>query len=222
MHAEQKPNKPQGTVIVLGRQFGSGARSIGTIIAKKLGIGYYDKEILARSASQLGFSPDIFAHADEKRPSPLRSIMQGFYGIPDNFHTTSFCGERLYREQSAVINKIAETESCVIVGRSADYVLRDHPGLVSIFLHAPLPHRVKKIMERNDADNETKAAELARKRDRDRESYYNYFTGGEGWGRADNYHLSVDASLLDDEAAADLIISFIKSQKQRNNNSSQL
>lgn len=194
-------------VIVIGRQFGSGGRSIGKLVAAKLGISYYDKELLSQVAENLGMAPEIFAAADEKKPSPFRSLLQGVYGIADNFHNTSMCGENLYEEQSAAIRKISELGSCVIVGRTADYVLRDIPGLVSIFLHAPISHRVRKIVERKDSASPQEAEELARKRDRDRESYYNYFTG-RYWGKASNYHLSLDASAISHDMTADIIISF--------------
>ncbi len=196
-----------GCVIVIGRQFGSGGRKIGKAVAARLGIGYYDKELLSEAAGSMGFSPDIFVAADEKRPSPFRSLLQGVYGIADNFHTTTMCGERLYRAQSDVIRKICEMGRCVIVGRTADYVLREHPGLVSVFLHAPIESRARKIVERGDATTIDQAIDLARKRDNDREDYYNYFTGRH-WGEASNYHLTLDSSSLPEERATDIIVAF--------------
>lgn len=198
-------------VIVIGRQFGSGGRRIGKLVAERLGIGYYDKELLSEAAGSLGYAPEIFAAADEKRPSPLRSMLQGVYGIADNFHTTSMSGEKLYERQSEVIRKIGDMGDCVIVGRTADYVLRDCPGLVSVFLHAPIEHRARMIVERNDSASLDEAAELARKHDRDRESYYNYFTG-RNWGKASNYHLTLDASAIEESDTAELIISFAKTK----------
>jgi cytidylate kinase len=192
-------------VIVIGRQFGSGGRRIGRLVAEELGIPYYDKELLSEAASRLGFAPEIFAAADEKRPSPFSSLLQGMYGIADNFHTTSMCGEELYHEQSRIIRGICEEGPCVVVGRTADYIMRDHPGLLSIFLHAPIESRARLIISRGDAADLQHASDLARKRDRDRENYYNYFTGGR-WGHASNYHLTLDASALSDRLIADIII----------------
>lgn len=197
--------------VVVGRQFGSGGRRIGKIIAQKLSCAYYDKELLAKAAAGLGFSQQIFQAHDEKKPSPFTALLQGIYGTPDNFHDTSLCGESIYRQQSDVIRRISEEGPCVIVGRTADYVLRDNPGLVSVFLHAPLSHRTGRILERGEAADEEKAREIARRNDRDRESYYNYFTGGH-WGMASNYHLTIDASLLSDEDIADLVIAFAKAK----------
>lgn len=207
---------PTNMVIVIGRQFGSGGRRIGKLIAERLGIGYYDKELLSEAAGCLGYAPEIFAAADEKKPSPLRSMLQGVYGIADNFHTTSMSGERLYERQSEVIRRIGHMGDCVIVGRTADYVLRDNPGTVSVFLHAPIEHRARMIVERKDSVSLDEATELARKHDRNRESYYNYFTG-RNWGKASNYHLSVDASVITDSDTADLIISYAKAKMKLRN-----
>lgn len=201
-------------VVVIGREFGSGGRAVGRIIANRLGIPYYDKELLSEAAGRLGFSPAIFADADEKRPSMFRSLMQGLYGVPDHFNTDSMSGEGVYQSQSRTIREICSKDSCVIVGRTADYVMRDHPGLVSVFLHAPVGFRAKKILDRGDASTLQQATEMARKSDRNRAHYYNYFTGRDSWGKASNYHLSLDASRLSNEVAADIIISFIKAREK--------
>ncbi len=210
---QEKTLRDPGTVIVIGRQFGSGGRRIGRMVADKLGIPYYDKELLSHAAKSLGFSPDVFAAADEKRPSAFRTLMQSMYGIADNFHTTSISGERLYEQQSKVIREIGSRGSCVIVGRTADYVLRDHPGLVSVFLHAPEKWRAEKIVRRGESMCCEEAISQAQKHDRNRENYYNYYTGG-NWGRADNYHLSLDSSLLPESRIADLIIGFARDKRR--------
>lgn len=201
------------TIIVIGRQFGSGGRKIGRLIADKLGVPYYDKELLSHAAERLGFSPDIFAAADERRPSAFHTLLQSMYGIADNFHATSISGEKLYEQQSNVIKEICAKGSCVIVGRTADYVLRDHPGLVSVFLHAPEKWRAEKIVRRGDCMCCEDAMALASKYDRHRHDYYNYFTGRH-WGHADNYHLTLDASLLSEQNTADLIVNFALNKKR--------
>lgn len=201
------------TVIVIGRQFGSGGRRIGRLVAERLGVPYYDKELLSHAAKSLGFSPDVFAAADEKRPSAFHTLLQSMYGIADNFHTTSISGERLYEQQSKVIREICSKGSCVIVGRTADYVMRDHPGLVSVFLHAPVKWRAEKIVRRGEAMCCENAIEQAQKHDRNRENYYNYYTSGH-WGRADNYHLCLNSSLLSESRIADLIIEFARDKRR--------
>lgn len=204
------------TVIVIGRQFGSGGRRIGRLISQKTGYRYYDKELLAEAADSLGYSQDIFVANDERKPSPLKSLLQGVYGIADNFHDTSMCGESLYKAQSEVIKSICDSGSVVIVGRTADYVMRNHPGLVSVFLHSPVDLRASRIVERGESESIDSAMDMAKKNDRKREGYYNYFTG-RSWGKASNYHLSIDVSAADDDAIADLIIEFarIKTGRKR-------
>lgn len=198
--------KPYDGIIVIGRQFGSGGRRIGKKISSILGIGYYDTELLSKVAEKLGVNQEIFKEHDEKKPSVLRTILQGAYGIPDNFHNISISGEMMYAEQSRVIKEICKEGPCVIVGRTADYILRDNPKLFSVFLHSPLNVRASKIKDRGDATNEKDAKEMAMARDRKRESYYNYYTGENKWGTAANYHLTIDTSCFDDDSVADLII----------------
>ncbi|MDE5888186.1 MAG: cytidylate kinase-like family protein [Muribaculaceae bacterium] len=192
-------------VIVIGREFGSGGRRIGKLLSERLGCAYYDKRLLIEAAESMGFTPDIFNEHDEKKPSLFNSFFQGVYGITQNYHDITVGGAALYREQSKAIKKLSEKGPCIIVGRTADYVLRDHPRLLSVFLHSPLDHRAHKIVERGEADSLEHAKEMATKRDRDRENYYNYYTGRR-WGRASNYHLTLDASRLSDEQIADVII----------------
>lgn len=206
------PGGSGSPVIVIGRQFGSGGRRIGKLVAEKLGVAYYDKELLSHAAESLGFSPDIFAAADERRPSTFHTLLQSMYGIADNFHATTIGGERLYEQQSKVIREICAKGPCVIVGRTADYVLRDHPGLVSVFLHAPAQWRAEKIVRRGEAMCCEDAAAMALKFDRKRHDYYNYFTGGR-WGHADNYHLCLDSSKLSENAVAEIIINFAQNMK---------
>ena len=209
---DQKFDWPANFVIVIGRQFGSGGRTVGKLIAKRLGISYYDTELLSQAAKSLGINPQVFKEMDEKRPSVLKSILQGAYGIADNFHTVPIAGERIYSAQCNVIRDLSKKGSCVIVGRNADFILRGHPGLLSVFLHSPVENRVKRIKKRGDAISEEEALEMAQKHDRRRESFYNYYTGDKKWGVADNYHLCLDTSLLDNETVADIIITVAKNK----------
>lgn len=207
-----KKELPDNFVIVIGRQFGSGGRTIGKLVASRLGIDYYDTELLQKAAENEGLNPLIFKEHEEKRPSRLKALLQGAYGIADNFHTVPLSSERTYIMQCQLIKEICKKKSCVIVGRNADYILRDHPCLLSVFLHSPLDHRVKKILEREDSADIEGAKELASRHDRRRESFYNFYTGEKKWGLADNYHLSLDTSCLDNESIADCIISIAKTK----------
>ena len=198
-------------IIVVGRQFGSGGRLIGQALARRLGIPYYDKELMSEAARRLGFDEEIFRRTDE-RPKWFHTLPGLGCGSADLYSSSVMSREGLYRAQSEAITQIAAEGACVIVGRTADYVLRDHPGMVSIFLHAPEEWRARRIVERGDCDNEPDAIHLARRRDSQRERYYNFFTGRH-WGRCDNYHLSLDPSRLGTQGAVDLITAYLEMNK---------
>lgn len=200
---------PEDLVIVVGRQFGSGGRKIGKRLASELGLAYYDKEVLSEAAKQFGYSPEIFARYDERRPSALRSMLSHAFGVSESYYPQStLSSENIYERQSNVIRSLASRHGAVFVGRSADYILRDHPHLISIFLHAPEEHRAAAIVKRGDAPDIDKGIETARKYDKMRREFYTYFTG-RNWGHSDNYHLSIDSSLFDDDAMSDIIRLFI-------------
>lgn len=196
-------------VIVIGRQYGGGGRKLGKALAEHLEVPYYDKELLAKAAEALGYSEKIFDKADEKKPSFLRSLLSFNYGATTALYNNfSLSNENIYRLQSEVIKSICEKSSCVIVGRTADYVMRDHPGLISIFVHSPEEVRARRIVERGEASSRHEAIEMAHKKDSDRESYYNYFTNRK-WGKADNYDLTVDSSKFSLENIVKLIADHI-------------
>lgn len=205
--------------IVIGRQFGSGGRTIGKMIASRLGIDYYDTELLKKAAEQEGLSPQIFKDLDEKKPSVLKHLLQGAYGIADNFHSVPLSGESIYGVQSKVIKELCKKGSCLFVGRSADVILKDHPKLLSVFLHAPLEYRINKILERKEAISGAEAQQMARSHDRRREAYYNFYSGDNKWGVASNYHVSIDTSQLNNENIADLIVGIAKKKFNINSGS---
>lgn len=197
-------------LIVVGRQYGSGGRRIGRMIADKLGISYYDKTLLSKAAGKLGYSPTIFSSKDEKRPSLLRSLLSFNYGSTTGvIAETPMSDEKLYEFQSNVIRDICNTESCVIVGRTADYIMRDHPRMLSLFVHAPLEWRGRAVQERELTKDLKEAMAVATRHDRNRESYYNYYTNGDGWGKARNYHLSFDSSRISDETIMKTVCSML-------------
>lgn len=187
---------------------------VGKALSQMLGIPYYDKEIINKVSAKYGYHPDILDKADEKKPSAFRSILLGKYGVADMYATSPLSREALYAAQTDVIRQICEEErSCVIVGRTADYIMRDHPGLTSVFIHAPHEWRIKNIMQRGESDNESEALSKIKKADSEREGFYNYFTGRK-WGTADNYHLSADASIFDTNSLVRLIVTFINSRRE--------
>lgn len=181
-------------VIVIGRQFGCGGREIGKAIAQALNVPYYDKTLLSEAAQSFGLDSSLFLNMDEKRPSFFRN----FLGLGDGTNlphalSGSLSAEGLYNAQAEVISRIARKGSCVIVGRTADHILRHHPGLCSVFIQAPEEYRLRNIISRGDATSEEEARELAHTYDRKREDYYRYYTS-RPWGHAGNYHLCFDAS----------------------------
>lgn len=207
----RQQNKPSSNfVIVIGREFGSGGRHIGKKIAEILSIPYYDSQLLDQAAEAEGLNPNFFRKHEEKRPNILKLLLQGAYGIADNFHTLPVSSEKIYNLQSKLIRKVSADNSCVIVGRNADFILKNHPQLLSVFLHAPESHRVQRILKRMEAADEEKALALLRQHDRRRESFYNYYTGDKKWGQANNYHLCLDTSLIDDDTIIDTIINLAK------------
>lgn len=201
-------------VITIGRQYGSGGREIGRLIADMLGIKYYDKELLTESAKVAGVKPELFEAADERTPSffsNLWSFNLGFNSGSYLIGNTPLSDENIYRAQSNVMKNIAEQSSCVIVGRSADYVLRENPNLISVFIHASIESRIIRIMNRTDIDSAEKAREMAEKKDKLRASYYNFYTD-KSWGSSMSYDLSIDSSKLPTAVVADIIVNYVKSR----------
>lgn len=192
-------------VIVIGRQYGAGGRQLGKKLSEKLNVPYYDKELLSEAAQTLGLSKDLFVKADEKKPSLLRSFLSFNCGSSSaSFDSYTMSDDNIYRAQSDVIRSICDKGSCVIVGRTADYIMRNHPGLLSIFIHASEKYRARAIFSRGEASSEEKALEKIHKNDHCRESYYNYYTNRQ-WGKADNYDLTFDSSRFSIDSIVPLI-----------------
>lgn len=198
-------------VITIGRQYGSGGREIGRMVANALGIKYYDKELLTEAARSSGVCQEMFEAVDERTPSffsNLWSFNLGFNTGAYLLGNTPLSDDRIYTAQCAVMRELAEKSSCVIVGRSADYVLRNNPRLVSVFIHASLEARVKRIMGRGDCETEDAARSLAAKKDKLRSSYYNFYTD-KTWGNAASYDLSIDSSKLTSEEVCKMIVDYV-------------
>ena len=190
-------------IINVGRQFGSGGRIVAQKIGDRLGIKVYDNDLISKAAEASGFSRYLFRKSDEKRSLfSFNSFFssQGFENyVNDN---------ELFRIQSQVIRDIAANESAVIIGRCADYILRDLDCTVDVFICAPKEIRKKTVAERIGSTLE-KAEDVMNRTDRKRETYYNYFTFG-NWGVASNYDLCIDSSILGIDGTADFIIDFAR------------
>ncbi len=193
-------------IITIGRQFGAGGKLVADALGRKLGIPVYDSELITRASQDSGFSAELFVRKDEKRSffSFTSIFANGFSTDQDNYMSEN----SLFKLQSATISKIAETGSAIIVGRCSDYILRDRNDTLDIFLTAPAEVRARRVSDRAGIPYED-ALEMLEKRDKGREEYYNYYTFGD-WGKAANYDLCVDSSILDIEGTADLIIEFAR------------
>lgn len=193
-------------IINVGRQFGSGGKSVAMELGKKLGIPVYDNELISKAAQDSGFSEDLFEKSDEKRRAfSISSRLSDLIGSQaENYVSDKW----LFSIQSETIRNIAEHGSAVIVGRCSDYILRDFGCTLDVFLTAPEQVRKKRIAERCGLTEE-KAEAMMESMDRNRQEYYNYYTFG-NWGRASNYDICIDTSILGIEGTADLIISVAK------------
>jgi CMP/dCMP kinase len=199
-------------IITISRQFGSGGREIGDKLAKKLGIPFYDNELISRAAKESGFAEAAFENAEKKASnSLLYSLAMGMnaYGNQDIGFTHLSLDDQLYLAQSNVIRKVAEEGPCVIVGRCADYVLRDYSNVVNIFIWADIEARKKRAIEQYHL-KENKAEEEILKADRRRANYYNYHAS-EKWGRAENYHLSIRSDYIGIDNTVNCILQFLES-----------
>ena len=205
-------NKDKNFVITIGRQFGSGGRELGKLLASTFGIEYYDKELLQEAAKQAGMSPEFFAQSDERVPS----FLSGMFAIGTGYNpascyscSSSLTGDSVYCVQSEFIRKIAEEKSCVIVGRSADYVLREHPRCLKIFVHSSEEDCIARIMRRGDKPTPEQARTIAHKTNKLRANYYNFYTD-KRWGDAASYDLTLNTSLLKMEDAVAIIAEYIR------------
>lgn len=196
-------------VITVGREFGSGGRELARALADELGIAYYDKELLVESAKLAGIEPEFFEQKDERFPSFLHGLFSFTMGVTPMCYYTgggSITDDSLYKAISDFLTAEADRRSFVVVGRTADYILREHPHVVNLFLHAPMEECVKRITARADAMSAEKAEAMAKRTNRWRAEYYNFFTDKE-WGHASSYDLTIDTSRM----PMDKIVALIKS-----------
>ena len=199
-------------VITISRQYGSGGREIGAKLAEKFSIPFYDNELITRAAKESGFAEAAFENAESKASnSLLYSIAMGMnsYGNQELGFSHLSLDDRIYLAQSDVIRKVAAEGSCVLVGRCADYILRDDPDCVHVFISARMEDRIWRALEYNKDLTEKDAEDTVRKADKSRASYYNYYTD-KVWGAAESYDLCVNSSLYGLEETVDYILSFLK------------
>ena len=191
-------------IITIGREFGSGGKAIGQIVADKLGIKLYDKELIKLAAEESGLSQDFIESHDEKPVTSFlfslamdaRNMMGSYADTPVN--------QKAFLAQFEAIKKLAERESCVIVGRCADYALMDYDNVTSVFITADMEDKIQLVSELRNITKD-KAIELINKTDKNRANYYNYYSNMK-WGVASTYDACINSSRCSYDGSADLII----------------
>ena len=198
-------------VINIGRQLGSGGKEIGEKLATRLGISFYDKELIKLASEESGLCKEFFEKADEKAS---QSIIGGLFGMRFPFisdssipYTNCLSNDALFKIQSDVIRHLAAERSCLFVGRCADYILRDHPRCVNVFISASLQDRIVRLCTTEGISEEV-AEEMINKADKKRSEYYNYYSY-KTWGAAATYHLCVDSSVLGIDDTVSFVEEFV-------------
>ena len=199
------------TVITIARQYGSGGKTIGKMLAEDLGLHFYNREILRMASDESGINEQLFGQVDERvKTNLLYRIAKRIRNeevLPpdsDDFLSTN----NLCNYQSKVIRQLADEESCVIIGRCADYVLQDYDNVVSVFIHGPYDFCLEQAMKVN-AKSESEMRKYMEKRDKYRGEYYKYYTGKD-WFDARNYHLCLDSSKLGFDGCVEAIKAYMK------------
>ena len=198
-------------IITIGRQFGSGGHEIGRKLAAELGYKIYDKELLKMQAEHSGIAEKVLESYDE---SPTNSLLYSI--VMDVYPSMNYVGtslnQQIFQAQFDTIRKLKDEGNCVIIGRGADYILRDCPNLVSVFITASLDMRVARVAEYEKC-SEAKARDIVNKSDKKRASFYNFQTEKK-WGQASSYHLCIDSSAVGYDGAVELIKNFVQLRKK--------
>ena len=200
------------TIITIGRQYGSGGRELGQILAKKLGIEFYDEELVTMAAEKDNMHKDILKAVDEKATkSLLYTLVTGsdMHYMHSPLHYEMPINDKLFITQSQIIKELTSKGSCVIVGRCADYVLQDSKEkCIHLFVYADKEKRIDRISQKYDLTKE-KAWDKIRKIEKTRKSYYNYYSNRE-WGNVSNYDLCINSAVLGLEKTADILCEYVK------------
>lgn len=203
------------SIIAIGRQYGSGGHDIGREVAARLGIPFYDKELITLAAKEHGYAPEVFEKVDETASNSfLYALSTGAFTIGHSYntHTVIPITDKLYIAQSNIIKELAAKGPCVIVGRCADSILAQDPNLVSVFICADIESRIQRIMSKHGVDR-AKAAEMIQKNDKRRANYYNFYSNKK-WSSIDNYDLAINSEHIGTEGAVSLICDFVKIREE--------
>ncbi|MBR3794620.1 MAG: cytidylate kinase-like family protein [Clostridia bacterium] len=183
-------------IITIGREYGSGGRQIGQALAERLGISYYDKEIISLAAKKSGLSDEFIANNEQRVRNGLIHTFAASAAYQSGFFSGQYLplAENIFISQAQVIRDIAAKESAVIVGRCADYILAGRENTINVFIHAPMEARVKRIMELHHLDEATAIKEITTS-DKERGNHYFRYTDMK-WGKAQNYDVCINAALM--------------------------
>ena len=192
-------------IITISREFGSGGRTVGALVAKMLGIKFYDQELIEKAVEKTGFSHEFIQEAGEYASSTSKLLFNmtlssaySSVGLPSNY-------DKIYVAQNNIIRELADSEPCVIVGRCADYILREREDCLNVFVHADLEFRKKHVLENYGDDPKRPIEKRLAEKDKKRHLYYKHYTG-KTWGDSRNYHLSLNTAVVGVERAAEWIV----------------
>lgn len=194
-------------IITIGRQFASGGREIGSKLAAELGIAFYDKELITEAAKASGIDANLFKNAEEQgNNSLIYSLAMGLYATNNRMINLAdlSLNDQIYKVQSDMIKKVAQESDCVIVGRCADYILRDCPNCIKVFIHAAINHRMERASNVYHLSEEECYANAILKKDKKRANYYNYHADTK-WGDVDAYHITLDSGAVGINSCVKLI-----------------
>ncbi len=193
-------------IITIGREYGSGGREIGKSLAEKLGISFYDKQIISLTAEKSGLSPEFISNNEQRVKSGLMQNLAASAAYQSGFFSSQYLplSETIFISQAQVIRDIAARESAVIVGRCADYILSGRKNTVNIYIYAPMEDRVKRIMRIYQL-SEADAMKAIATSDKERGNHYFRYTDRK-WGKAQNYDLSINSSLLGIEGTVEMLV----------------
>ena len=205
------------TIITIGRQYGSAGHQIGKALADELGIPYYDKELLERAAKDSGMCEELFENHDEKPTNSfLYSLVMDTYSF--GYAASSLAdmplNQKVFLAQFDAIKSIAKEGPCVLVGRCADYALHDMKNCLHFFIYADEETKIKRLVKKYPDLNESKARDMMVKKDKQRQSYYNYYSSKK-WGRADSYDFCLNSSILGIDGTVKLITQIIEDFEQK-------
>jgi len=201
-------------LVTISREYGSGGRIVGRLIAEKLGVPFYDKEIIDMAVEKSGLSREIVETAELRAKSSFSYSLSSAMNFGEGMMSEPVSvNEKLFITQFDVINQIGDTGEGVIVGRCADYILKDMPGVTNIFIYAELADRIKRCIDTYGIPEE-KAKETVMTYDKARANYYNYHTC-QKWGHFSNYNLAINSSYISEEQAANLIVEYINTRSYK-------